>query len=36
MVLAEMEKDKFGASMISAISLNMAVESPLEDITLLI
>ena len=31
-----MEKDRFGATMISAVALNMAVESPLEDITLLI
>jgi hypothetical protein len=35
-VLTEMDKDKFGSTMISAIALNMAVESPLEDITLLI
>ena len=31
-----MDKDKFGSTMISAIALNMAVESPLEDITLLV
>jgi len=31
-----MQKDKFGASILSAVALNMAVESPLEDITLLI
>ena len=31
-----MEKDRFGATMISAVALNMAVESPLEDISLLI
>jgi hypothetical protein len=35
-VLTELDKDVFGSTMISAIALNMAVESPLEDITLLI
>ena len=31
-----MDKDPFGSTMISALALNMAVESPLEDITLLV
>jgi hypothetical protein len=31
-----MEKDPFGSTMISALAMNIAVESPLEDITLLI
>ena len=31
-----MEKDLFGNAMISALALNVAVESPLEDIVLLV
>ena len=31
-----MDKDLFGNTMLSALALNVAVESPLEDITLLI
>jgi hypothetical protein len=31
-----MEKDPFGSTMISALAMNIAVESPLEDITLLV
>jgi hypothetical protein len=31
-----MEKDPFGSTMISALAMNIAVESPLEEITLLI
>eukprot|EP01006_Ploeotia_vitrea_P031013 TRINITY_DN63340_c0_g1_i1.p1 TRINITY_DN63340_c0_g1~~TRINITY_DN63340_c0_g1_i1.p1 ORF type:complete len:114 (+),score=13.23 TRINITY_DN63340_c0_g1_i1:36-377(+) len=34
--LAEIDQDKFGNTMISAVALNMAVENPLEEITLLI
>jgi hypothetical protein len=35
-VLAEIDQDKFGSTILSAVALNMAVESPLEEITLLI
>jgi predicted secreted protein len=35
-VLAEMDKDHFGSTFISAVALNMATNSPVEDITLLI
>jgi len=31
-----MDKDPFGSTMISALAMNIAVESPLEDITLLV
>lgn len=31
-----MDKDKFGSTILSAVALNMAVESPLEEITLLL
>ena len=35
-VLTLMEIDPFGSTIISALALNITVESPLEDITLLI
>lgn len=35
-VLAEIDQDKFGSTILSAVALNMAVESPIEEITLLI
>jgi hypothetical protein len=35
-VLAEIDQDKFGSTILSAVALNIAVESPLEEITLLI
>ena len=31
-----MDQDKFGSTMLSAVALNIAVESPVEEITLLI
>jgi hypothetical protein len=35
-VLAEMDKDPFGNSMISAIALNMAAKNPLDEINLIL
>jgi chromosome segregation ATPase len=35
-VLAEIDQDKFGSTILSTVALNIAVESPVEEITLLI
>jgi chromosome segregation ATPase len=35
-VLAEIDQDKFGSTILSTVALNIAVESPFEEITLLI
>jgi hypothetical protein len=35
-LLAEMDQDKFGATMLSAVQMNVAAENPIEEITLLI
>lgn len=35
-VFAEIDKDHFGSTFISAIALNMATNSPIEEITLLL
>jgi len=35
-ILAELDKDHFGNAFISAIALNVATESPVEEISLLI
>jgi len=35
-VLAQMDKDKFGNTMLSAVALNMAIKAPQEDVLVLI